>query len=58
MIIVGYKDDENLYHYVLGFHKWMFVQEILMKLNVFFFLIKDDDLLEKYNKFGIISTIV
>lgn len=35
--LVDYKDDNNLYHYVLDFHKWMRSQEILMKPNVFLF---------------------
>lgn len=35
--LVYYKNDNNLYHYVLGFHKWMRGQEILMKPNVFLF---------------------
>ena len=35
--LIGYKDDENLYHYVLPFNKLMCAQEILMNLNVCLF---------------------
>ena len=36
--------------YVYFSQKWVYIEEVLIKLSKHFFLIKDDELLEKYNE--------
>ena len=38
----------NLYVYFS--QKWLNIEKTLMKLNIYIFLIKDDELLEQYNE--------
>ena len=46
---IGYKDNKKLVPYVYCFQKSVHIDEILMKLNICFF-IKDDEFLEKCNE--------
>ena len=47
--LIGHKDVKKLDLYSYFFPIWVHVEEILMKLNMSF-LIKNDELLEKYVK--------
>ena len=36
--------------YIYFSQKWLYIEETLMKLNIHLFLIKDEELLEKFNE--------
>ena len=44
---IGYKDATKLDLYAYFFQKLVHIEETLMKLNICFFVVKDDELLEK-----------
>ena len=41
---------KRLHLYAYCFQKWVHIEQILMKLKIWGFLIKNDELLEKYNE--------
>ena len=47
---IRYKDAKKFEPYVHSSQKWLYIEKSLMKLHLCFLLIKDDELLEKYNE--------
>ena len=47
---IRYKDAKKFEPYVHFSQKWLYIEKSLMKLHLCFLLIKDDELLEKYNE--------
>ena len=47
---IRYKDAKKFEPYVHSSQKLLYIEKSLMKLHLCFLLIKDDELLEKYNE--------
>ena len=57
--MIGYKYDKKLYVYAYSVQKWLYIEEIFIKLNICIYLIRDEILFDKYNEiFGKKSAIL
>ena len=52
---IGYKDDKKLYLYAYSIHKWVYIEQNFVKLNVCIFRLKK--CLKNVMKFGKKSAI-
>ena len=57
--MIGYKYDKKLYVYAYSVQKWLYIEEIFIKLNICIYLIRDEIFFDKYNEiFGKKSAIL
>ena len=57
--MIGYKYDKKLYVYAYSVQKWLYIEEIFIKLNICIYLIRDEFFFDKYNEiFGKKSAIL